>query len=60
MFRLQGYAFQMEMIVRAVYAGCKVEEVPIVFVDRFYGVSKLGGSEVLGFLRGLLHLILAL
>jgi dolichol-phosphate mannosyltransferase len=57
---MQGYAFQMEMIVRAVYAGCQVEEVPIVFVDRFYGDSKLGGSEIIGFLRGLIQLLLTL
>lgn len=50
----------MEMIVRAVYSGCQVQEVPIVFVDRFYGDSKLGGSEVLGFLKGLIHLLLTL
>lgn len=57
---MQGYAFQMEMIVRAVYAGCQVEEVPIVFVDRFYGESKLGGSEIIGFLRGLIQLLFTL
>ena len=57
---MQGYAFQMEMLVRARYAGCSVEEVPIVFVDRFYGDSKLGGSEVVGFLKGLLQLLITL
>eukprot|EP00892_Ulva_mutabilis_P012691 jgi/Ulvmu1/9795/UM056_0035.1 len=56
----KGYAFQMEMLVRARYAGCSVQEVPIVFVDRFYGDSKLGGSEVIGFLKGLLQLLVTL
>ena len=46
--------------MRAVYSGCQVEEVPIVFVDRFYGDSKLGGSEIIGFLRGLIQLLFTL
>lgn len=33
-------------------------QVPIVFVDRLYGASKLGGAEVVMFLRGLAHLLL--
>jgi dolichol-phosphate mannosyltransferase len=57
---MQGYAFQMEIIVRARYSGYGVEEVPIVFVDRFYGESKLGKSEIVGFLRGLLQLFVQL
>jgi hypothetical protein len=31
-------------------------QVPISFVDRVYGSSKLGGSEVFSFLKGLLYL----
>lgn len=42
----KGYTFQMEMMVRAKAMGCKVVEVPIGFVDRVYGDSKLGGSEI--------------
>lgn len=57
---MQGYAFQMEIMVRAEYCGCHVEEVPIVFVDRFYGQSKLGKSEIVGFLRGLAYLFVSL
>jgi hypothetical protein len=30
----RGYAFQMEVAVRAQYHGYRIEEVPIVFVDR--------------------------
>ena len=33
-------------------------QVPIVFVDRVYGASKLGGAEVIMYLRGLLWLFL--
>lgn len=54
----KGYAFQMEIVVRARLLGYSIAEVPIVFVDRVYGASKLGGAEVVMFLRGLVHLFL--
>ena len=31
-------------------------QVPITFVDRVYGESKLGGSEVVQYALGVLHL----
>ena len=31
-------------------------QIPITFVDRVYGESKLGGSEVVSFAKGLLYL----
>jgi dolichol-phosphate mannosyltransferase len=40
----QGYAFQIEMAFRMVRAGCKVREIPIHFVDRRVGKSKLDGK----------------
>ncbi|XP_048732453.1 dolichol-phosphate mannosyltransferase subunit 1 [Ostrea edulis] len=52
----KGYVFQMEMIVRARQFGYSIGEVPITFVDRVYGESKLGGSEIFQFLKGLLYL----
>ncbi|NXT89693.1 DPM1 mannosyltransferase, partial [Anhinga rufa] len=52
----KGYVFQMEMIVRARQLGYTVGEVPISFVDRVYGESKLGGNEIVSFLKGLLTL----
>ncbi|XP_076357835.1 dolichyl-phosphate mannosyltransferase subunit 1 [Tachypleus tridentatus] len=52
----KGYVFQMEMIVRARQRGYSIGEVPISFVDRVYGESKLGGSEIAQFLSGLLYL----
>ncbi|KAL3932419.1 MAG: hypothetical protein SGBAC_010857 [Bacillariaceae sp.] len=55
----KGYAFQMEIIVRSKHAGFKVEEVPIVFVDRIYGESKLGMNEITLFVKGLLQLFVA-
>ena len=57
-YMAQGYAFQMEIIVRARLAGHAVGEVPIVFVDRVYGKSKLGSAEVYLFAKGLLWLFL--
>jgi dolichol-phosphate mannosyltransferase len=39
--RSQGYAFQVELTYRAVKAGFKVVEVPIVFKDRELGQSKM-------------------
>ncbi|KXL42147.1 glycosyltransferase family 2 protein [Acidomyces richmondensis BFW] len=52
----KGYSFQMEMMVRAKAMGYKVAEVPISFVDRLYGDSKLGGDEIVGYLQGVLNL----
>jgi dolichol-phosphate mannosyltransferase len=39
--RSQGYAFQVELTYRAVQAGFRVVEVPIVFRDRQRGHSKM-------------------
>uniref|UniRef100_A0A8C8ER54 Dolichol-phosphate mannosyltransferase subunit 1 n=1 Tax=Oncorhynchus tshawytscha TaxID=74940 RepID=A0A8C8ER54_ONCTS len=52
----KGYVFQMEMIVRARQGNYTIGEVPISFVDRVYGESKLGGNEIVSFLKGLLTL----
>jgi dolichol-phosphate mannosyltransferase len=37
----KGYAFQIELTYRALQAGFSVVEVPIVFVDRTHGQSKM-------------------
>jgi len=42
----QGYCFQIEMLWRVVRAGLRVAEVPITFVDRTAGVSKMSGNIV--------------
>ena len=39
--RSEGYSFQIEVTFRALQAGARVVEVPIVFVDRRAGRSKL-------------------
>lgn len=48
----KGYVFQMEMMVRARALNLTIGEVPISFVDRLYGESKLGGDEIVGYLSG--------
>ena len=42
----QGYVFQIELTYRALQQGFSVKEVPIIFVDRVYGESKMKGSIV--------------
>lgn len=44
-----GYAFQEEMIWRCEQLGARVKEVPITFVDRQYGKSKVGVREIIDF-----------
>jgi dolichol-phosphate mannosyltransferase len=44
--RSNGYAFQIEMSVRAWRKGFELTEIPIVFVDRTEGQSKMNQSIV--------------
>ncbi|KDQ54995.1 glycosyltransferase family 2 protein [Jaapia argillacea MUCL 33604] len=48
----KGYVFQMEMMVRARALGYSVGEIPITFVDRIFGQSKLGADEIVGYAKG--------
>ncbi|MDQ3809341.1 MAG: polyprenol monophosphomannose synthase [Chloroflexota bacterium] len=45
--RSNGYAFQVELNYRCFRHGFRIAEVPIVFVDRRVGKSKMGGHIVL-------------
>lgn len=54
----KGYVFQMEMMVRARALGYSVGEVPITFVDRIFGESKLGGDEIVNYAKGVWMLFL--
>ena len=45
--RSSGYAFQVELTYRAVLAGFRVVEVPIVFRDRRLGHSKMSARIAL-------------
>ena len=42
----QGYCFQVDMTWRVIQAGGRVQEVPITFVERELGVSKMSGSII--------------
>ncbi len=42
--RFKGYAFQIEMKFTTYLLGFKIEEVPVIFVNRKYGTSKMSGS----------------
>jgi dolichol-phosphate mannosyltransferase len=44
--RAEGYGFQIEMTLRARQAGASIVEVPIRFVDRELGESKMSGAIV--------------
>jgi dolichol-phosphate mannosyltransferase len=44
--RSNGYAFQIEMSYRALKRGFKIVEIPIVFVDRTEGTSKMSKTIV--------------
>jgi dolichol-phosphate mannosyltransferase len=47
----RGYGFQIEGTYRALRAGFRVVEIPIVFVDRRVGESKMSGRIVLEAMR---------
>jgi dolichol-phosphate mannosyltransferase len=45
----KGYVFYVEILYRALRLGAKVKEIPIIFVNRDLGRSKLGWNEVMGY-----------
>jgi dolichol-phosphate mannosyltransferase len=45
--RSDGYSFLIEMLYMAVRGGCRVAEVPITFVERRLGASKLSSSVLM-------------
>ena len=54
--RFVGYAFQIEMKFAAYALGFKIKEVPITFVDRVEGVSKMSGKIVKEAIIGVLQM----
>jgi dolichol-phosphate mannosyltransferase len=48
--RVQGYAFQVALLHAAIVQKAKVVEVPVDFVDRRYGESKLGFRDIVEFI----------
>ncbi len=51
-----GYAFQIEMKFATHTSGFKIKEVPITFVDRIEGISKMSGSIVTEAIFGVLKM----
>ncbi len=49
--RAKGYVFQVEMAWRACLSGAEVHEIPIRFIDRAQGQSKLGWPTILEAVR---------
>ncbi len=54
--RFKGYAFQIEMKFTAKQCGFKITEVPIVFVNRVLGTSKMSGGIFSEALLGVIRL----
>jgi dolichol-phosphate mannosyltransferase len=54
--RFKGYAFQIEMKFTAAKCGAKIIEVPIVFVNRVLGTSKMSGGIFSEALLGVIRL----
>ena len=57
--RFKGYAFQIEMKFTAYKCGFKVKEVPIIFVNRGLGTSKMSGGIFSEALLGVIRLKLS-
>ncbi|MEE0922909.1 MAG: polyprenol monophosphomannose synthase [Paludibacteraceae bacterium] len=57
--RFKGYAFQIEMKFTAYKCGAKIIEVPIVFVNRVLGTSKMSGGIFSEALLGVVKLKLS-
>lgn len=46
----QGYTFQVALLSKAVIHGARIIEIPVDFIDRTKGVSKLGVKDILEFI----------
>ncbi|MBO7294704.1 MAG: polyprenol monophosphomannose synthase [Bacteroidaceae bacterium] len=57
--RFKGYAFQIEMKFTAYKLGFKIKEVPVIFVNRELGTSKMSGGIFGEALFGVIKLRLA-
>lgn len=53
---VRGFSMQMALAVTAKAQGFTIAEVPISFVDRLYGESKLGGEEIVEYAKGVIQL----
>lgn len=58
--RFKGYAFQIEMKYTAYKLGFKIKEVPVIFVNRVEGTSKMSGGIFSEALWGVIRLRLGI
>ncbi len=54
--RFKGYAFQIEMKFTTHQCGFKIKEVPVIFINRELGTSKMSGGIFSEALFGVMHL----
>ena len=54
--KLRGYGFQVEMKFTAWKYGFKISEVPVIFIDRVEGTSKMSGGILGEAFYGILRL----
>ena len=54
-----GYAFQEEMLYRVENVGFIVKEIPVTFVDRKFGQSKLNKKDIWEFFKVMISLFLS-
>ena len=48
--KVRGYSFQMNLLYKAYMNGVRIKEVPVEFVERKKGHTKLGPSDILEFM----------
>lgn len=48
--RVQGYAFQVALLHAAIMVNARIKEVPVDFIDRHSGDSKLGLRDIIEFI----------
>lgn len=54
--KLRGYSFQIELKYYAYKKGFKIKEIPITFIDRERGVSKMSSNIISEAIKGVLSL----
>lgn len=48
--KVRGYSFQMNLLFKAYMSGAKIKEIPVEFVERKFGHTKLGPSDIFEFM----------
>lgn len=48
--KVRGYSFQMNLLYKSYMNGAKIKEIPVEFVERERGHTKLGPSDILEFM----------